>query len=99
MVVHRKYRNKSYNKLLEITDPQDLVCSTNNLELMRITTAGYVGINTSSTAAYLDIQTKNAGGSFLGEKYTTIGQPLGIMHYKLNATSAALTYKILCAKS
>jgi hypothetical protein len=48
---------------------------------MRITTTRYVGINTSSTAAYLDIQTKNAGGSFLGEKYTTIGQPLGIMHY------------------
>ena len=80
-------------------DAQDLVIRTNNAERLRVTTTGYVGINTSSPAAFLDIQTPNSGGPFLGARIYNNRAATGNYALELNVASTALTNKILVLKA
>ncbi|NSW45670.1 MAG: hypothetical protein HPY79_07645 [Bacteroidales bacterium] len=80
----------------------DLRFYTNNnnsvAERMRLTPEGYLGINTSTPSAYLDIQTPSSNGPFLGAKIYNNRAVTGNYALELNVASNALTNKILVLK-
>jgi len=67
-------------------------------ERMRITSKGYVGINTTSPTAYLEVQTPSAGGPFLGAKIWNNRGTTGNYALELNVASTAVTNRILSIK-
>ena len=75
------------------TDAKDFVLATNNLERMRITSAGYIGINTTSPNTSLDVRTTDAiqfpAGSTAQRPATP--QP-GFTRYNTDASIASLEY-------
>ncbi|NMD00937.1 MAG: hypothetical protein GYA62_14630, partial [Bacteroidales bacterium] len=81
----------------------DIRFSTNNLgnctERMRLTPEGYLGINTTSPTAYLDIQTPNSGGPFLGTKIYNNRGATGNYALELNVASTANDNRILLLKA
>ncbi|MCX7863389.1 MAG: hypothetical protein N2449_10390 [Bacteroidales bacterium] len=81
------------------TNNSATVGSTSYNERMRINPAGYVGINTTTPSAYLDIQTPSAGGPFLGAIISNNRNLTGNYALELNVKSNAVTNRILLLKS
>ncbi len=81
----------------------DLRFSTNNnnvyTERMRLTPEGFLGINTTTPGAYLDIQTPNSGGPFLGARISNNRATTGNYALDLNVASTASTNRILILRS
>lgn len=77
------------------TDNRDLVFKTNNAEEMRISSGGYVGINTNSPNAYLDVN-----GS-VAQAITTTSSNLTLndTHYTVIITSGSPTITLPAASS
>ena len=84
---------------LGTTDAQPIIIRTNNIERFRITSTGLVGINTSTPTAYLDIQTPNSGGPYLGAIISNNRGATGNHALELNVASTAITNRILLLKS
>ncbi len=77
------------------TDSRDLVFKTNNSEEMRITSGGYVGINTNSPGSYLDVN----GSAAQAITTTSSNLTLNDTHYTVIITGSSPTITLPAASS